>query len=211
MKKQSLSSIFALLGVVLLIATAVLCLTSLDATAKLIGTPKAAMECTEELMEALASGDYAAAGNMLYGQPDLGADREPSEEAGALIWKAFTDSISYEFTGECYATNSGIARNVGITTLEISSVTDSLAERVHVLLTERMETAEEMSELYDEENNFREDLVMEVLLEAVEQALREDARMITREVTLNLIYQDGQWWTVADQALLQTISGGVMG
>lgn len=208
---KALSSIFALLGALLLVGSVILCLTSLDASAKLIGTPKEAASCAEELMEAVAAGDFGAAGNLLYGQPDLGADREPADEAGKLIWNAFTDSISYEFTGECYATNSGLAQDVEVTTLDISSVTEALSEHVHALLTERMETAEEMSELYDEENNFREAVVMEVLLEAVEKALQENAQTVTREVTLNLIYRDGQWWVMPDQALLQAISGGVTG
>ena len=43
--------------------------------------------------------------------------------------------------------------------------------------------------------------------DAVTQALAEDAQTVTRNVTLSLIYQDGAWWVVPDQALLQTISG----
>lgn len=96
-----------------------------------------------------------------------------------------------------------------ITTLDISSVTGALTEHAHALLTARVEGAEEMTELYDEENNFREELVSEVLQEAVVQALAEDAQTVTYDVTLNLIYRDGQWWVVPDQALLDAISGGV--
>ena len=39
------------------------------------------------------------------------------------------------------------------------------------------------------------------------QALSEDAQTVTRDVTLGLIYQDGAWWVVPDQALLKIISG----
>ena len=53
------------------------------------------------------------------------------------------------------------------------------------------------------------DLVEEVLSQAVVQALAEDGQLVTRDVTLNLICRDGQWWAVPDQALLQAISGGV--
>lgn len=203
------SAIFALLGTVLMVGTAALCLISLDADVKVKKLPDEAVECSEKLMEALDSGDYAVVGSLLYGQPDLGADREPADEMGELVWSAFTDSISFAFAGECYATNSGFSRDATITTLDISGVTGALTERAHALLTARVEAAQEMSEIYDEENNFREDLVNEVLREALAQALAEDAQTVTYDVTLNLIYREDQWWVVPDQALLQAISGGV--
>lgn len=201
--------IFGFLGTVLMLGSVVLCLVSLDEPVKLAETPAAAAACSEELMEAVAAGDYAAAANVIYGQPDLGVDREPADPAGVMIWDAFVDSISYEFKGPCYATDSGIARDAAITALDIPSVTEKLAQRAHALLTKRVETATDMAQLYDEENNFREDLVAEVLREAVVQALAEDGQLVTQDVTLNLIYRDGQWWAVPDQALLQAISGGV--
>ena len=50
-------------------------------------------------------------------------------------------------------------------------------------------------------------MVDQALDGAVTQALSEDAQTVTRDVTLGLIYQDGTWWVVPDQALLQIISG----
>ena len=201
--------IFGLIGTVLMIGSIGLCLISLDAPVRMPETPAAAVECSEDLMNALADGDCAAAGNVLYGQPDLGVDREPADEVGQMIWTAFLGSISYEFKGDCYATDSGIARDATITAMDIPSVTDAVSQHAHALLTARVENATDMAELYDEENNFREDLVADVLSEAVVRALAENAETVTRDVTLNLICRDGQWWVVPDQALLQTISGGV--
>lgn len=200
--------IFGLLGTALMLGSVVLCLSSLNKPAELLETPAAAVECAEEMMEAIAAGDYASAAKVMYGQPDLGVDREPSDTLGVMIWDAFLDSISYEFKGECYATDTGIAWDATVTALDIPSVTGSLNTRVHTLMTQRMENAADMAELYDEENNFREDLVEEVLSQAVVQALAEDGQLVTRDVTLNLICRDGQWWAVPDQALLQAISGG---
>lgn len=201
-------AIFGAVGAVLMAGTVLLCLFSLDADVKVKKLPDAAVECSENLKTALESGDYAAAGKLMYGRPDLGVDRDPADPAGVLVWDAFTDSISVSFAGECYATNSGLSRDAVITTLDLSSVTNALTGRAHALLTARVEAAEEMTELYDDENNFREELVNEVLHEAVVQALTEDAKTVSYDVTLALIYRDGQWWVVPDQALLQAISGG---
>ena len=203
------SAILAVLGIVILVFALVLCLTSLDAETVLLTPPDEALERAEEMMDAVAAGDYAAASKVMYGQPDLGVDREPADEVGVLVWNAFVESISYEFTGECFATDSGIAQNVSVTSLDITSVMTNLKTRVNTLLNARIAEATEMSQLYDEENNFREELIDEVLLEAIGAALEEDAQNVTREVTLSIAYRDGQWWVVPDQALLQAISGGV--
>lgn len=203
------SAVLGAVGIAILVFTMVLCLVSLDAGTVLLTPPDEALERAEAMMDAVASGDYASAGALMYGQPDLGADREPADEVGKLVWDAFVGSISYEFVGECYATDSGISQNVSVTALDLSSVMSNLKPRVNTLLNERIAQATEMSQLYDGENNFREELVNEVLMEAVTAALAEDAQNITREVTLSIAYRDGQWWVVPDAALLQAISGGV--
>lgn len=203
------SAVFGAIGAVLMAGTLILCLVSLDAPVKLQEPPAQAEARCKEMMQALTQGDFAAASAVMYGQPDLGADTAPAGEAGARVWEAFCDSIAYEFIGECYALDSGIYRDVSITALEIASVTENLNDYAHDLLTQRVEAAEDMTELYDADNNFREELISQVLQEALEQALREDAKTVTRDVTLKLIQRDGQWWVVPDQALLQTISGGL--
>lgn len=203
------SAILGFVGIAILVFTMILCFVSLDAETVLLTPPGDALERAETMMDAVAAGDYAVAGQQMYGQPDLGAGREPADAVGQLVWDAFIGSISYEFVGDCYATDSGISQNVSITSLDLSIVMSNLKPRVNTLLNERIAQATEMSQLYDEENNFRQDLVDEVLQQAMTAAVREDAEVVTREVTLSLAYRDGQWWVVPDGALLSAISGGV--
>lgn len=206
-----ISGIFAVLGAGLAAGTVWVSLTFLHAPPVLLTRPEAASERVEAMMEAVCAGDYAAAGDMMYGQPDMGAGRAPDSEVGALIWDAFQESLSYEFTGECYATDSGVARDVTISALDISSVTEHLKERSQTLLTQRVAEAEDVEEIYGADNEYREDFVMKVLYDAAVQALEEDARYKEWEVTLNLTYQQGQWWVIPGQALLEAISGGIAG
>lgn len=89
-------------------------------------------------------------------------------------------------------------------------MTVNLKERSQTLLEQRVAEAVDVSEIYDENNEYREDFVMAVLRSAVEDALKEDARKMTVELTVKLSYQDGSWWVVADEALLDAISGGIL-
>ena len=198
------SGIFAALGAVLMLAALVLSLASLNASPRLVRVPQGAVDQSQALLDAIAKGAFDAAG-----KPELSGEPEAEDAAGQKIWDAFVGSLSCEFRGSCYATDTGLARDAVVTALDVSTVTEAVGEYAHALLTQRVETAEDMSELYDEENNFRQDLVDAIVLEAVDQAIRENGQTASFDVTLSLIQRDGQWWVVPDQALLQAISGGL--
>lgn len=202
-------SLLGLAAAALLVWSVSLAFRSLDAPVRLSEAPQEAMDCSQALMDAVAAGDFEAAGQLLYGQPDLGAQGEPEDLLGKLVWEKFRNSISYEFTGACYATDSGICRDAVITTLDISAAAPGLKGRVRQLLDEKVAQAEDMSQLYDENNNFREDMVMEIYHQAVTEAVAQDTPAIQRQVRLSLIFREGQWWVVPDQALLAAISGNM--
>lgn len=210
-KKRILSGLFGLLGCALAALTVAVSLWAMHMAPVLVVPPAAAEETAQAVFEAVCAGDYDAADNLMYGSPDLGVGREPSDEVGALLWNAFVDSTSYTLDGHCYATDSGVAQDVSFTCLDFSSVTASLRDRAQTLLVERVEAAEDADSIYDENGDYREDFVMKVLLDVTKDALEEDSQFTTRKLTVNLVYKQGQWWVVADQALLSAISGGTAG
>lgn len=204
-----IAAVFAAVGLVLMVGTVVLCLISLDAPAQMLGMPKTAMARSEEMMDALVEGDFASAAGVMYGQPDPGVDHVPDDPLNALVWDAFSSSISYEFTGVCYAEGSAIFRDASVTALDIPSVTEAIQLRADALMAERKKSAQTEEETQQETESSPEALAEQVMQEAVLQVLAEDTGLVTRTVTLKLIYRNGQWWVVPDQALLQAISGGV--
>lgn len=204
------SAVFGALGFCAIAAGILLAMGNRDARPMLLTAPDAAQTQITQTMDALCQGDYETAGSNLYGKPDLGMDRAAAEPVGALVWEAFVESLSYELTGDCYTTDTGLAQNVVLRGLDIESVTANLGERSQALLEARVKEAEDPSELYDENNDFREELVMEVLYEAAQQALEQDAAEKTWEVTVNLVYENGQWWILPENALLEAVSGGIL-
>lgn len=187
-----------------------LSLASLQAEPVLLKSPEDAPEQVSRMLDMVCDGDFEGAAALMQGSPSLGAEGSASDEAGALLWDAYVNSLSYELDGACYATDSGVAQDVQFTALVLDSVTDTLRQRTQSLLQQRLEEAEDVSQIYDENNNFREDVVMAALMEALETALREDAVSQTRHITVNLIFADGKWQIVPDAALLEAISGGIL-
>ena len=174
----------------------------------LLEQPEAAIAQVTGMMDAVCEGDYDQASAYLLGTPSLGVAEKPENFVGAMLWDAFLDSTEYALIGDCYTTDVGLAQNVSLTYLDTESVTANLRQRAEALLNQRVEEAEDVSEIYDENNDYQEEIVMEVLQEAVEAALLEDAKTMTVTLTVNLKHQNGQWWVVVDNALLDAFSGG---
>lgn len=172
--------------------------------------PEAAHSQVVDMMDAFCEGDYVTAQSKFYGSTDLGVDREAADEVGTLIWDAFQESMTYELVGEMYATDSGVAQNIRITTMDISSITSALQDSAKTLLEERVLEAEDLDEVYDENYEYKDEFVMSVLCEAAEQAIENDSRTVETEVTLNLVWADGQWWIVSNETLLKAVSGGIV-
>lgn len=205
--KKLVSAVFALLGVLLIAGTVLLSFRSLNASARLLRADEAAAQRTEEWMEAVCAGDYAAAGSIMYGQPELLTGNNGADEWQLLFWDAFVDSISYEFTGDCYATDAGLSRDLTITALDLPALMEPLKERMDALLPLRADEAEDQDAVFDENNNYRDAFVMDILMEAATQILAEEDPRASREITLNLIYEDGQWWIQTEQDLIDVLSG----
>ena len=198
---------FACIGMVLLLGSMGFFLWNRNAEVRIGTLPEGAVAVADNFAQALDDSDLEAAAKLMYGQPDLGVGTQPADREAAFLWEAFCDSLAFELTGEWMGEQSALVRTGTLTSLDVSTVLGKLPERVQSLLDQKIAAAEELSDIYDAENEFREDLVTEVLAEALSQALLQAAELVTREVTIKLISRDGTWWVVPHQNLLQILSG----
>ena len=201
------SVIFACVGAVLLVGSMGFFLINRNATVRILELPQEAVSCCDAFAQALNDGDLEKAEQLIYDQPDLGVSAVPADPENALVWDAFRSSISLSYSGECYAHQSGLARSGSITVLDVTGVTERLPEQAQSLMNQRLASAEDAADMNHAQNQPGEALVTQVLQEALQLALTQDAPMCTREVTVELINRDGSWWVVPDQGLLQALSG----
>ena len=204
------SALFGLLSICAAALGIFLALNNRDAAPSLVVQPEAAQLQVQNMLDALVAGDYETVSSCLHGQPRLGIDRAAEGEVGLLFWEALASSFRWEQNSDFYATDSGVALDVTITALDLSAVTANLRQRTQALLELRVAQATDTSEIYDENNEFRESVVMDVLYQASLEALDQDTRDISWEITLNLIYENGQWWILPEQPLLTALSGGTL-
>ena len=207
---KMLAPVFAVLGLVLMIGTVGLCLSSLDAQPK-GDIPQEAMTCAEKTLLAISEGDFATAAAQMYGQPDLGLGETMTQEAFA-VWEIFRKGITCtvsNVSSDYYVSGSGFAVDTVLTVPKIASITDTLKDHTRELMNGRIAAAEEMADIYDDDHEFRQELVDEVLAEAMTLALSEEPETTTITTTLNLVYRDGQWWAVPEESLIKALSGGL--
>ena len=210
MIKKLLSVIFIVIGIAAAVAAVNLGLSNKEAEPVLLAPPEEAKLQVQGLMDAVCAGDFKGASAYMQGQPNLGVDREATDPVGILIWNAFCDSMSYELVGDCYGTEAGLAQDLTISCLDITSVTSVLKDRSQAMLEQRVEEAENLDDVYDEDLQYRKDFVMDVLYDAAVEALEEDSVTMTTDLTVNMVYQNEQWWIIADRNLLDAISGGIL-
>ena len=199
--------IFACIGMVLLVGSMAFLLLNRNAEVKIRELPQGAVSSADAFAQALNDGNLEAAAQMIYGQPDLGVAVMPERKETAAVWNAFVESIAFEYTDQWQVVDQGLSGKATITTMDVNDVMMKMPEYVKTLLNEEIHAAEDVTELSDDSGQFREDLVAEVLQQAVRRILSQDTVCVTREVTLKFVNRDGAWWVVPDQALLHALSG----
>ncbi len=188
------SSVFAVLGTGVMIVSMIGCLLcrNLEPGAQVVS--QEAKDASEQFMQALSSGDYQAAGALIYGQPEMGADGNFQSSAAARVWEAFRESITCENSGECYLEGESVYRDVTVTALDVSGVMNAVPA-----IAQSMQAAEKTGP--DGEAKDR------ILREAVEKAL-SDGERVSVQGRLQLVQDQGHWYVIPDKTVLSAISGG---
>lgn len=200
-----LSILFACAFLAVALLTVYCSFTFAQAKPILLSAPESAGNRVTVMMDAVCSGDFDTVSQSILGAPDLGVEKQIESEVGALLWNAYLESMSYELDGECYATEKGIAQDVVFTSLSLDNVTSDWHQRAQDLLKQRVAEAEDISEVYDDNYEYREDFVMNVLYDAAQNSLAENTQLITQKLTIEVQYHEGQWLVVADRTLLNAI------
>jgi len=206
-KKTILSNILLVLGILAALFSGLLAFRGKDAAPGMVKYPADAAAQAEKMMDAICRGDYTAASAAMYGNPGMGTVPENTNLAIELIWTAYLGSMDYEFAGDCYVTDSGVAVDVVVRTLDVPAVIAGMEGYAQELLSRRVAAARDMSDIYDEDNNFRQEILDIVLRDAAVQSLEANQTPKEQTITLNLVYEKGQWWVMPDGALQNILSG----
>ena len=202
------SAVFAVAGTVLLIGSVVMSFVALGRPTTALEPTREANDVAQSVLSALDHGDLSKVGTYFYGAPALGLDREPATAEGKQIWNAYRDSITVTADEGCYGEGAAIYQTAQVTVLDMVEALSRLDEEAAALLNQKVETAEDPAALLDENGEVPQTLKDELRAQALTQVLA-DAKTVTTQITFQLMEQDGQWWVLPDQAMLDVLSGAV--
>lgn len=204
---KKLSRLFAVIAALLILAT-ILGYVSFHKAPPVIGISlEKAESSTQLLMEAICRGDYATAGEIFYGKPELQWDRDGATQLGDQLWQAYSSTMSWEFSGDCYTTGSGIFRDVTVKVLDIPALGPKIQQRFELLMEPHLTDARYDSEAFDENGVLRQDFAAEMLRQAAEQILRETPAFVTHQISLQLVFHEGQWWVMPEDSVVDLVAG----
>ena len=161
------------------------------------------------LMEALVQGNLEAAGGYILGTPQFTVPDQSAQSAEGLLWQYYYDGLSYTLDGGLYPGDRGLSQNVTVTLPDLKALTERMGVLAPEILTERIQAANSMEEVYDDQGGYRQDVTESVILEAAKKAMEEPVKTRQQTLTLGLCYVNGSWWVRPDQRLLDLLSGGL--
>lgn len=202
------AGLLAVAGSLLLAGSVVACLRAVNQPAASAPQTDGVRDFALEFLDTLDKGDLAGVEKCLYGAPDLGLTKEPATDAGKQLWQAYRDSITVDYSADCYSEGTNIYQSAKVTALDLSAAMGKLNSTAAEILKNTLETAEDPTALLNEDGTIPDTLRQQALSQALTQVLSEGTT-VTREMNVRLVKQDGQWWAVPDGALLAVLSAGL--
>lgn len=202
--KKVLSFLFTFLGVVLLAGTAILAFLGRTMPVALPYVPVEAQKEAKAFAAEINEGNLESLKNRIYGTPEL--EGEFDNPVLTVLWEAYRESFSWDFTGAWYASDSGLCCDASVTVLDIPTLLPQVETVYQELLPRK---AEELAaeQVYGEDGGYDADFVLQVLADATQQVLESSQPQVQREMTLTMICRDGNWYVRPDSALLELFSG----
>lgn len=177
--------------------------------ARLLTETEDPMAAATAFCDALCAGDYATACALLQGNPDLGLDALPEEPIPRLLTEAFRQSWRWS-PGLLWHKGSEARLPISFTALDLARLTENLNEDVLATLALRLESAQRLEELYNEDNTWREDAVLQATEDVLRRRLRHGEEYLsTTQLTLLLRYENRRWVIVPDEMLYGVLAGEV--
>lgn len=183
------------LSVILVLCTIFCIWYGMHSSVTVLLEPKVLAEASGEVLECIRSGDFETLSRLLSGTPRM--HTVPDDEgAKGLLWKAYLESIRYEFPGTYTPAGDAMELDVRIECMDLSAALDSVLERAPAL-------AKEHPDQYPNQDTIISDAMRDAALEV----LAAGPQTTNHEMTMQLVRADGRWQVVPTPELQQLMSG----
>ena len=200
-KRRVLAGLMGVLAAVGAAATLQLGLTAPGKETAVLKMDPRVMEQAQEFLDELSAFDLEGASAYILGTPKLTA--QGGEGTEKILWDRYWQGLSCLAEGEPYTKDGNLAVDVRVTYPDIDAMTRQAGALAEQLLQQRVDEAESVTDGY------RQELLDEVLLQAVETAAEQVTETKEKNIVLELTYEAGNWWVVPGSELRDLLSGAL--
>ena len=166
-------------------------------------------ETVQSFFEALSRQDYAAAYGYLDHVESLGLEYVPQRESGQLLRQAMQNEFAAELYGACSVDGEQAYQQVNCRYFDVEKL-DREAGSEALMIISRYVSTHSVGDLYNENGNYRPELLLDAWDQAVTELLRTPENYRSAGgVQLELRWYDGAWHIVPNDKLLQLLCGGM--
>ena len=210
--RYCLGTLFLLLAIGTAVATAYVC--RYADTAKPVVEdygPGSPTDVLQSFFTCLETKDWEGAYSYLSNYSTLGLENEPDDAVSAMFWKVQQDAWHFQIADGYEMNGQNLTKRAVVTSVDLSPLVPQIHAQVQETLEKAVEDARLESDVYDDDGNYREELVYAALEDAVRDAVQDvSPYTYTRELTMRMSYLDGRWLVAADNELLTALTGGAV-
>lgn len=151
---------------------------------------------SSEIFEAVKTGEQPEA-LAEKSDGDFGAmqiENLPRSEYGKLLYDYCLSGISYKLDGEIVREGIEAQQKISLSFPTIDGISEGMNENINAGLAEAVANANRREEVYDEENNFKPEIVENIFAEQLNSCLNQgETAEKSTEFTMMLKYSKDQW------------------
>lgn len=136
---------------------------------------------------------------------------DPTESRSVRLWTAQQTCWKFEVSPGYEEAGAMLGKRATVTAPDLNLAREQILSMVQSRLEQALDAAELKSEVYDDEGNYREELVFSCLEEVLAEISADLSPYCrTRELTVKLAYIDGEWRVKTDGELIAALTGGAV-
>lgn len=207
--KKIIASLFTLLALAAAAFTLYLCAYAQQAVPYVEDGPDGPTAALESFFSRLEEKSFPLAYAYLSNYASLGLENTPEDPAAARLWAAQQDVWNFSVEAGYEMDGVRLTKRASADCLDGRAVMELVGPMVQDKLAKAVEEARLLSEVYDENGDYREDLVRAALDAALDELLSDPSPYIyTRSLVIRMEYVDEKWLVAADTDLIAALTGG---
>lgn len=197
---------FGICAAGLALAVVLLCVFCRNASPLVFGGTAKATRQVSRLLSDVNTADAAVIASYFPEGTDLermySLDQPVADALTRTVWK----SLSFELAGDARGTGSALAVDVKLRTMDAGKTLEQAKEKVRPLVNEKVRKADSLDAIFDADNQYKEEFLNAVLLEALDDTLK-NPEMREQSITVYVRKTGGRWEILPEDSLMNALSG----